>query len=674
MSTNGSELKHIWQPLDIGPTRVKHRIMMTAQTIQYSDDHILGDRHIAFYRERAMGGAALLITEQQAAHHISKGSFYLGCTAHDKRAVAQYAKLADAVHEHGCKQFVQLFAAGVHDKGTVIFDEWHPLWGVSRTPSIVHREVPMEMEKEHILDIIKAYGESALNVKTSGLDGVEIHGAHSYLIGQFFSRAYNKRTDEYGGSVENRARFAIEAAESVREQVGDDITVGIRLSFDEFLGDGGITVEESEETVAHLAATGLFDYFNISGGGYHTLFMAVPPMNMPDGPFIPFAEKTKEIVGHRAKVFIVGKIRTGEMAEQAIAEGKTDMVAMTRMQMADPYMVTKLREGRSEDIVKCINANVCLNRLFDQKEVVCVMNPAVGRERELGEEAITYVNGDGKKLVVVGGGPAGMRFAGTAARRGHDVTLLESGDKLGGHLNLLQQLPTRESWGEAVSALERRLEKHGVDVRLGTEATSADIGGMSADVAMVATGSTWSGGGFSPHRPERDGIPGAELDHVIDVATAAERALGDPSSLGKKVLIVDESTVYLPLGLAELLLENGVEVEVVSPHFFVGADALKTMDLFHLYPRLKQRGIGLTSQHFVEKIEGSDVTLYHIWGGEPEVRSFDTVVLSQMRDPNEGLYHELKDDHADVRRVGDALTPRPLVAVMHEGESEARAV
>ena len=674
MSSNGNELKRIWQPPDIGPTTVKHRLMMTAQTILFGDDHILGDRHIAFYRERAMGGTALLLTEQQAAHPISKGSFYAGCTAHDKRAVAQYAKLADAVHEHGCKQFVQLFAAGVHDKGTTIFDEWHPLWGVSRTPSIVHGEVPMEMETEHILDIVKAYGESALNVKASGLDGVEIHGAHSYLVGQFFSRAYNKRTDEYGGSVENRARFAIQAAESIREQVGDDITVGIRLTFDEFMGDAGITEEESEQTVDLLASTGLFDFFNISGGGYHTLHIAVPPMSMPEGLFVPFAEKTKEIVGHRAKVFIVGRIRNAEMAEQVIAEGKSDMVAMTRAQMADPYMVTKLREGRDEDIVKCVGANVCLARAFDQRAVTCVMNPAVGRERELGEGTLRHVNGAAKTIVVAGGGPAGLRFAGTAARRGHNVTLLEADDKLGGHLNVLQRFPTRGNWSDAISALVRPLAKHGVDVRLDTEATASAISSNSPDVVVVATGSTWSGGGFSPYRPDRESIPGAELDHVIDVGAAAQRVLDDATALGKRVLIVDESDLYLPLGVAEVLAENGVEVEIVSPHFFVGSDALKTMDLFHIYPRLKQHGVELSSQHFVEKIDGNDVHLYHLWGGDPVIRQFDSVVLSQMRDPNEELYFALKGAHPDVRRVGDALTPRPLVAAIHEGEAVAREV
>ena len=325
-------------------------------------------------------------------------------------------------------------------------------------------------------------------------------------------------------------------------------------------------------------------------------------------------------------------------------------------------------------MLKCVGANVCLTRAFDQRAVVCVMNPAVGRERELGEGTLRHVNGGAKKIVVAGGGPAGLRFAGTAARRGHKITLIEADDKLGGHLNVLRRFPTRGNWTDAISALSRPLEKHGVDVQLDTEATASTIASHSPDVVVVATGSTWNSGGFSPYRPNREGIPGAELEHVIEVGAAAERALDDPGALGKRVLIIDESDLYLPLGVAEVLAENGVEVEIVSPHFFVGSDALKTMDLFHVYPRLKQHGVELSSQHFVEKIDGNDVYLYHLWGGEPIVKQFDTVVLSQMRDPNEELYFALKDTHPDVRRVGDALTPRPLVAVIHEGEVVAREV
>ena len=192
---SASELRLVWEPMEIGSTRVKNRIMMTAQTTLLGKDNVLGDRHIEFFRERAKGGAALFITEQQAGHRLSKGSFFEGCSAWEKRAIPQYAKLADAVHEHGARQFIQLFGCGVHDKGTMIMDEWHPLWGVSKMPSIVHHEIPMVMEQEHVDDVVKGFGESALNVKVAGCDGVELHAAHSYLLGQFLSPAFNDRTD-----------------------------------------------------------------------------------------------------------------------------------------------------------------------------------------------------------------------------------------------------------------------------------------------------------------------------------------------------------------------------------------------------------------------------------------------------------------------------------------------
>ena len=276
---SASELRLVWEPMEIGSTHVKNRIMMTAQTTLLGKDNVLGDRHIEFFRERAKGGAALFITEQQAGHRLSKGSFFEGCSAWEKRAIPQYAKLADAVHEHGARQFIQLFGCGVHDKGTMIMDEWHPLWGVSKMPSIVHHEIPMVMEQEHVDDVVKGFGESALNVKVAGCDGVELHAAHSYLLGQFLSPAFNDRTDRYGGSVRKRCQVLLEIGEAVRAQVGDAFTVGVRLSFDEFMGDVGITPDQTEEQLEILSTSGLFDFFNISGGGYYTL----APRGRPDG-------------------------------------------------------------------------------------------------------------------------------------------------------------------------------------------------------------------------------------------------------------------------------------------------------------------------------------------------------------------------------------------------------
>jgi 2,4-dienoyl-CoA reductase-like NADH-dependent reductase (Old Yellow Enzyme family) len=675
MSENVSTLTHIWTPLTIGSTTVKNRILMPAETLVYGENNLLSDRHIAYYRERAMGGTGLIITEQQGAHPVSKGSFYFGCTAWEKRVIPQYAKLADIVREYGTKLFVQLFTPGVHDKGTMIVDEWRPLWAASAMPSILHRETPMVMEQQHIDDLVKGFGESAVNVKVSGLDGVEIHGAHSYGIGQFLSAAYNRRTDRYGGSVRKRCQLVIDIIEEIRRRVGRDFTVGIRLSFDEFLGDAGITQEQAEEQLEILAATGLFDFFNISGGGYHTFHLGVAPMGSKHGFMIPFGKRAKEIVGNRAKVFIVGRIIDLSMAEQIIEDGAADMVAMARAHLADPFLVKKMQEGREKEIIRCVGANECTARLFDNREVICMMNPIAGRERQWGEGTLRMVSKDAaKKIIVVGGGLAGMKTASVAAKRGHKVVLLEKEQELGGHINTLKQLPTRAEWHTAIDNLTHQMEAAGVTVRLGVNATKDVLAQEKPDVVVCATGASYTTAAPSPYRPERVAIPGYDQKNVIDVGTATRRALQDPRSLGKRVVIVDETAAYLPLGLAEVLAtKGGAEVEVISPHLAVGEDLVRTLDMPILFPRLVEAGVKLTAQHFIEKIEGNTVEVYHLWGGPKRlITDVDTVVISMMRTPNDALFNEIRGSFPDVRRVGDVLAPRKPAAVIYEGEKLGR--
>jgi len=668
------DLKHVWTPLTIGTTTVKHRIMVTGHTQLYGKDELISDRHIAYYRERAKGGAALLTLEQQAVHQAGM-NYHAGCIAWDPRVIPQYEKLANAVHEFGCKQFVQLFASGAQGKGTMYIDRWRPLWAASRIPSAIYNETPLAMEQVHIDQMVAHFGLSARNAKLAGMDGVEVHAAHSQLIGEFLSPAFNKRTDRYGGSVRNRCQIVLEIGKEIRRQVGNDYTVGVRLSFDEFLGDCGITPEQTKEQLEILAASGYFDFFNISGGGYHALHVAVAPMgSVEEGFMASFGKRAKAVVGDRAKVFIVGRILDVRKADQLLAEGAADMVAMTRAHMADPFIVNKSREGREDEVTRCVGANVCVSRLIDNVDVTCVLNPTMGREQYWGDGTLEAVSPEERrKVLIVGGGPAGLKCAAIAAKRGHTVTLYEQSHELGGHLNLLKRLPTRQGWQGAIDNLTRPLAKAGIEVRLGTTVTTTMLLQEKPDVIVCATGSSYDRTGYSPYRPERDSIPGVEHQHVVDVANATRRALTDPRSLGTRVLIIDETDSYLALGLSEVLAKAGVQVEVVTPHLFVGEDTLKTLEMPHLFPRLKAAGVRLTAQQFVEKIEGRSVEIYDIWGGERRTLEVDTVVIAMMRSPNNALFQELRHSFKkELYRIGDAVAPRKLEAVIYEGEKMGR--
>ena len=662
----------IWSPLEIGATTVRHRIMVTGHSPYYAEDNLLSDRHIAYYSERAKGGAALQITAGHAAHRLSKGTFTIGSVAWDERAIPRFAELAEAVHAHDSRIFVQLFAPGARDRGTDHIDHFHELWSPSAIPSAGDGEIPVAMDQDQIDEVVSAFAASAANVKAGGLDGVEIHAAHSSsLVGYFLNPAYNRRSDGYGGSPAQRCRFPIEVGGAIRERVGDDFTIGIRVSFEEFTGDAGITQAQAEIQLDTMAAAGIFDFFDISGGSYATLHFGVASMTVEDGYMIPFGRRAKEIVGDRAKVFIVGRIRDIELAERVIDEGSADMVGMTRAHIADPFLVTKARAGRDDEIIRCAGVNECVARIADGRQMICMMNPATGRERELGHG--TLQPAAAKRVAVVGGGPAGLKVASVAAARGHQVTLYERSTELGGHLNVLKRFPTRQGWQITIDNLRRAAERSGVEMQLGAEADPMALNG--AEVVVCATGSRYDRTGFTPFRPEREGIPGAEQTNVLALDEAAERALADPSSLGRHVVIIDETGFYLPLGLAEIVAGAGGDVEVISRQLVVGEHVIKTLEAGHLFPRLAAAGVRMQAQHFVEGIDADGVETYDIWGaGRRTITDVDTVVLSMLRSSETALFEAARGRFGRVERIGDALAPRTPTMAIYDGEKLGRAL
>ena len=673
-------LERVWQPIEVVGLTLKNRLLQPAHSSQHGDarDHVFSERQIAYFRERAKGGVALAITETVAAARSAFGSFYHIVDVWSESCIPSMAALAEAVHEYDMRMFVQLASMGVHDRGRMFIDHSKPIWGASRIPSLMHNEMPLVMGHAEIAELVADFGKSAANVKRAGLDGVELHGAHSYGLGQFLSPTYNKRGDSYGGSPAKRCRLMIECAQAVRDQVGADFVVGVRLSWDEFLGpEGGNTPEQSEEQIEVLAATGLFDFFDISAGGYHTIHLALPGMEdeAGEGWLAPFSKRAKEIVGNRAKVFVVGKIRDLYTAESILRSDSADMIALARQLLTDPFTVRKTLEGREHEIIRCNRCNECAGRLWEHRELICALNPVSGRESYWGDGSLQRLApAQRTRVLVVGGGPAGMKAAAVAAQRGHAVSLLERTTGLGGHLRLYQRLPHMQDWAIAIDNLEREIANAGVDVRLGCEASLEQLLQAPAEHVVIACGARWERTGLSLFRPERQAIPGADASHVFDIGTACERALDDPATLGQRVLIVDETGAHLPFALAQLLALAGVEVEILSPRMYAGERIYRNLDMLYVFPRLKRAGVRITQQYFVEAIRPREVDVYDIWAGPAasETRAVDSVVLSILRIPNDDLFHAAAERLPHVVRIGDAAAPRDVAAAIFDGEKTGR--
>lgn len=676
-----NNLERVWEPLKIGKVEFRNRILQPAHSSQHGDprEHVFSDRQIAYFRERAKGGVALSVTETVAAARSAKGSFFNVVDVYDEACIPSMERMGEAVHEHGGRLMVQLASMGVHDKGRMFIDRPKPIWGASRLPSLMHNEMPQVMGPVEFKELAHDFGISAANVKRGGLDGVELHGAHSYGLAQFMSPTYNKRTDAYGGTPAKRCRLLIDCAEQVRVRVGDNFVVGVRLSWDEFMGpEGGITPEQSEEQISVLADTGLFDYFSISAGGYHTIHLALPGMEdtAPEGWLAPFSKRAKEIVGDRAKVFVVGKIRDLHTAEAILRDDAADMVALARQLLTDPFTVKKTEEGREDEIIRCNRCNECAGRLWEHRELICALNPVSGRESYWGDGSLKRVpKKKVKKVLIIGGGPAGMKCAALAAKRGHAVTLIEQRDVLGGHLRLYEQLPGMSDWGIAIDNLTREVRNSGVQVTLNSAADLDTLREFGADEYVIATGATYEDTGLSLYRPERESIPGSELPHVLDVGSVARLVLEDPQALGNNVLILDETGSSLPFAVAEIMAKAGTTVEVLSPRMYAGERIYRNLDILFIFPRLKQLGVRVTHQHFVEAIRPGEVDVYDIWAGPGEVstrRDVDSVVMSILRVPNDALFNAAEATLKNVTRIGDVAAPRDATAVIYDGEELGR--
>jgi N,N-dimethylglycine/sarcosine dehydrogenase len=651
-------LHSLFTPIRVGRLTLKNRIYSSGHAEAMAEAGRPGERLARYHAAKARGGCALTIVGgSSSVHPSSPAAAWKQIANHDDSIIPAYRALADAVHAHDCLVFTQLTHMG--RRAQADGEEANVLVAPSQIPERVHREVPHEVEAEQIAEIVRAFGEAARRCREAGLDGIELSMAHNHLIDQFWSPLFNQRLDDYGGSLDNRMRFGLEVLGEIRRTVGRDFVVGARISGDEFTR-GGLTAADMAEIARRLAASGLVDFLSIIGGGAHTYELqaaAVPNMSYATGVFVPLAAAIKQ-AAPEIPILHASRIVDPVHADHLVAAGQIDVVGMTRALIADPDLPRKALEGRLDDIRTCVGANEgCIDRIYQGKPVTCVQNPATGREAELAD---VRPAAKPKKVVVVGGGVAGLEAARMAAVRGHRVVLFEKASELGGQVLLAARAPARSEYAGIVRFLAAQVRKLAVEVRLADEATASAVLAERPDAVVVATGS-------HPYVPP---VPGSDGKHVV----TDRDVLAGEAKVGTSVVVVDDVHTQEALSTAELLRSQGKSVEVISPLFYVGQDVGVT-SIAPLYRRLFTAGVVLTPGTELRAIEGSTVIVANVYSDlERRIEGVDTVVLAAGSRSTDSLYRALKGHVAELYAVGDCVAPRGVHQALLDATRVARAI
>lgn len=667
-----TKLKKLFEPGIIGKMELKNRIVMSPMgTISHNPDGSLKNNVADYYVERAKGGVGFIICQsstilREAAAPMRPGTW-------DDKFIPGLQKVASAIHQYDARCAFQLVH---HGRLLTQYRHMVPQGEQIRpiAPSAIPRllteiQIPRtqdagvvspwvadnvpaeEASTEDIKRIKGGFAEAAGRVKQAGYDAVEIHGGHGYLISQFLSPFVNRRTDEYGGSTEKRAQFACEVIEAVREKVGPDFPIIFRLSGSDFL-EGGINIDEVAFQAPLFVEAGA-DALDVSASEQASIDWQYPSFLFPPGPLVHLAERLKKAV--RIPIIAVGKLGDPLLAEDVLRQGKADFIAMGRQLLADPELPNKAKEERFDDIRRCI---YCLNCFHFgahphilSEGLSCTVNPALLREKEFQLQAVATP----KKVMVIGGGPAGMEAARTLAKRGHLVTLYEKTDKLGGQWYIAcQQKQKKQDFSHLLRYLSKGLGKAGVEVKLNTGVTPQQVSAERPDAVVVATGAT-------PRTLNVHGTDGKNVVQAMDVILGTAK-------VGQRVVVVGGR--YVGMEIADQLADQGKKVTLVTRRA-LGREIERNVYLT-LRNRLIEKGVQLFPNSPLVEIRKKGV--YIAFEGDIVFLKTDTVVLSVGVKPEKELIEDLKGIVSEIHAIGDCVEPRDAMWAIREGAEIARQI